>query len=115
MAILAGDSGVAAKMGRDSGRSAEMERNFGRSAEAGQQRFFSRSQFNFLYELNKNTLNMLLAKVVLLILLRYSSICSQHIQMLFQLFKLSHLNKQFYIEQYCTTSQHALQLEIILC
>ncbi len=27
----------------------------------------------------------------------------------------SHLNKQFYIEQHCTSSQHALQLENILC
>ncbi len=25
-----------------------------------------------------------------------------------QLFKLSHLNKQAYIEQHCTSSQHAL-------
>ncbi len=64
----------------------------------------------FLCELNKHTLNMSLAKVVLFTLLRYSSICSQHIQMFSQLFKLSHLNKQFYIEQNCTSS-----LENILC
>ncbi len=28
-----------------------------------------------------------------------------------QLFKSSHMNKHFYIEQYCTGFQHALQLE----
>ncbi len=47
--------------------------------------------------------------------IRYSSICSQYIQMFSQLFKLNHLNKQFYIEQYCTSSKYALQLENILC
>ncbi len=51
----------------------------------------------------------------MLFCLPYSSICSQHIQMFSQLFKLSHLNKQLYIEQYCTSSQHALQLENIFC
>ncbi len=61
---------------------------------------------------NKNTLNMELAKV-LFTLLRYLSIRSQHIQMFSQLFKLSHLNKQFYTEQYCTSFQHASQLENI--
>ncbi len=78
-----------------------------------EQRIFSRrSRLNFLRERNKNTQSMSLEKVVLLTLLRYSSMCSQHIQMFFQLFKLSLLNKQFYIEQYCTSSQHALQLLI---
>ncbi len=61
----------------------------------------STNRFTFLFELNKNTLNMSLAKVVLFTLLkyyssiRYTSICSQHIQMLSQLFKLNNLNKHF--------------------
>ncbi len=79
-----------------------------------EQRSF-RSQFIFLCELNKNTLNMSLAKVVWFTLLRYSSICSQHTQMFSQLFRSSHLNKPFYIEHHCTSSQHALRLENILC
>ncbi len=68
----------------------------------------------------KPNLNMSLAKVLFTLLkhylnIRYSSICSQHIQMFSQLFKLICLNKQFDIEQYCISSQHALQLENILC
>ncbi len=51
-------------------------------------------------------LNMLLAKAVLFTLLGYPCICSQRIQMSSRLFMLSHLNKQFYTEQYCASSQH---------
>ncbi len=65
----------------------------------------------------RDSLNMSLAKVVLFTLsitqVLYSSICSQYIKMFSQLFKLNHLNKQFYLEQYCPSSQHAMQLENI--
>lgn len=54
--------------------------------------------------MDENILKMFLTKVVLLTLLRNSSICQTLVQM------LSQLSKQFYVEHCFASSQHAISL-----